>query len=109
MVLGTTLFKLDGTPYYSPPFAKGNDAALFSVQVSHVANSPSLVVTVQHRNNNETSWSNAGAFSAITAAGLYTLDIAGLKELVRLEYTVGGASWDCAVHLFVPAPSWRAN
>ena len=50
---------------------------------------------------------DAGAFAPITAVGLYTVDLGGLKEELRFRYEIAGASPECAVHLFVPAPSWR--
>lgn len=32
MIVGTTIFKMGGNPYYTPQFPRGGLAALFSVQ-----------------------------------------------------------------------------
>jgi len=107
MIIGTTLLMLDGNPYYSPAFPKGGDAATFAVQVSHIS-ATSLTVTVQHRTSEETTWSDAGTFTGLTAVGIGTKDISALKELVRFKFVVAGAS-DTGVHVFVSPPSWRPN
>ena len=74
MVVGFTLFKLDGNPYHSPEFSRGGLAATFAVDVTQV--SPALVgltITVEHRNSEDTSFSTLGTFSAITGTGTATL------------------------------------
>jgi len=108
MIIGTTMAKLDGNPYYSPAFPKGGDAAVFSVQIVNFS-ATSLTVTVQHRTAEETTWTDAGTFTSITTIGLATKDISGLKELVRFKFLVNGSNVYDAVHVFVPPPSWRPN
>ena len=107
MIVGTTIFRFDGNPYFSPAFPRGGEAAVFTVETTHVSSSPTFDVTIQHRNEDETSWADLGAFTAITAVGTSTKDVTGIKELVRLKFTFTTTGADDAVHIIVPSPSWR--
>ena len=107
MIVGTTIFRLDGTAFYSPSFPRGGEAAVFTVDCTHVSDSPTFVVTVQHRNVDDTSWTDLGTFSDITAAGTSTKDLSAIKELLRLKYTFTTTDAADAVHIVVPAPAWR--
>ena len=106
MVVGITLM-YSTTPYYSPAFPRGGEAATFAVDVTHKEGSPTFVVAVEHKNAEDTSWTTAGTFTAITATGLATKDVTGLKEELRLQYLFTGGSAGDFVHLVVPAPQWR--
>lgn len=109
MVVGTTLFKLDGNAYYSPSFRRGGLAATFALNVTHMTGSPTVTVTIQERNEDETSWSDPGVFASITSTGAKQVDLAGpLKEVLRFKFTFdGGDDATDAVHLLMQAPSWR--
>ena len=109
MVVGTTIFKMDGNNFYTPEFPRGGLAATFGIDVSHIVGSPNVTVTVEHRNSEDTSFSSAGTFpSTITAAGHYPADLTGLKEIIRLcfAFDAGDAS-TAGIHFFLQAPSWR--
>ena len=108
MVVGTTLFKGGGNDYFSPPLPRGGLAATFAVDVDNVIGTPSVTITVQHRNQEDTSWTDAGSFSAITAAGQSTVDVTSLKEVLRFKYAfdAGDAALD-GFHFLMQAPSWR--
>jgi hypothetical protein len=107
MIVGTTIFRLDGNAFFSPAFPRGGEAAVFTVETTHVSSAPTFVVTVQHRNEDETTWADLVAFSNITAVGTSTKDVTGIKELARLKFTFTTTGADDAVHIIVPAPSWR--
>ncbi len=108
MLVGTTMYKMDGTPYYSPEFPRGGLAATFAVDVTQIAGTPSVVITVAHRNAEDTSFTDAGAFSAITAAGDYQKDLTGLKEIVRFRYDFDASdNASDGMHFLMQAPSWR--
>lgn len=111
MVVGTTIFFLDGNPYYSPEFGRGGLAATFSVDVTQVALGAgvALGIEVEHRNSEDTAWSSVGSFSGITSTGASSLDVTGLKEIVRFKYTFqGGAPVSTeSAHFLMQAPSWR--
>jgi hypothetical protein len=107
MINGTPIIVMGGSAFYSPSFPRGGEAALFSLEVTHkMGTSPSLAVSVEHKNEDETSWAAAGAFSAITATGVATKDISSLKEEVRFNFTPTGTDGD-AFHVIVAAPAWR--
>ncbi len=107
MVVGTTLLKLDGNPYYSPQFPRAGLSATFSADVSHVDTGASLSITIQHRNSEDTTWTDLGSFSSITAVGTEQLDLSALLEIVRIKYVIGGGSSSSGVHFLMQAPSWR--
>jgi len=107
-VLGTTLFKMDGNPFYSAPFSRGGLTGLFSVDVSHLVGGPTVTLTVQHRNRDDLAFTDAGAFDAVTSTGLKTKQVDGLKEVVRLkvQFAAGDDSTD-GIHFTVLRPAWR--
>jgi hypothetical protein len=109
MIVGSQI-EHDGTgttAYYSPSFPRGGEAAVFSVDVTHKMGSPTLVVTVEHKNLEDTSWTTADTFSNITATGVATKDISGLKEEVRFAFTFSAGSAGNFFHVIIPAPAWR--
>jgi hypothetical protein len=68
-----------------------------------------LQVAVQHKNEEDTSWTNFGSFSTISATGVFTLSLSGCKEMLRLLYHVSGAlsQPQTTFYINVPAPTWR--
>ena len=106
MVVGTTLM-YSTTPYYSPTFPRGGEAATFAVDVTHLDAGVTFDVTVEHKNAEDTSWTSAGAFTGIAAVGLGTKDVSSLKEELRLKYSFSAGSSGDMVHIVVPAPQWR--
>ena len=107
MKVGTQFTVMGGSPFYSPSFGRGGEAALFSLEVTHkMGTSPSLAVVVEHKNEEDTTWAAAGAFTAITATGVASKDVSGLKEEVRFNFTPTGTDGD-AFHVVVAEPAWR--
>jgi len=107
MIVGTQITVMGGSAFFSPTFPRGGEAALFSLDVTHkMGTSPSLAVSIEHKNEDETTWAAAGAFTAITATGVATKDISSLKEELRFNFTPSGTDGD-AFHVVVPAPAWR--
>ena len=109
MIVGTQITH-DGsgtTAYYSPSFPRGGEAAVFSIDVTHMSGGPTLNVAVEHKNVEDTSWGTADSFSGITTTGLATKDISGLKEELRLAFTFSAGSAGNFFHVIVPAPAWR--
>jgi hypothetical protein len=109
MVIGTTLYKLDGNPFFSPEFGRGGLAARFSMDVTQVTSGlVGLTVAVEHRNTEDTTWTTLGSFSAVSATGAPTVDLTGCKEVMRFVYSFDGAdAATAAVHFLMQAPSWR--
>ena len=102
-VIGTTLNA--GAVAYSPWFKRGALNAVFSAELISVSAGGTLDVGVEHRNNDETVPSSAGAFPSIASTGVETGDLSGLKENVRFVYTSGGASGNWS-HFRVLNPAW---
>jgi len=108
MIVGSSLFKMDGNPYYSPEFPRGGLAATFAVDMTHLVGAPTFTINVQTRNSEDTTWNTIGSFSAISGTGVSNVDLTGIQEIVRFEYTfdVGDDPTD-GVHFLMMAPSWR--
>jgi len=107
MIVGQTVNNLGSMTYYSPTFPRGGLSALFSVEVEGITADTTLGIAIEHRNEEETSWTSAATFTAITAPAVHTKDATLLKELLRLTYTLTGTNTDGIVHVIVPAPAWR--
>ena len=107
MVVGTTLMKLTGAAYYSPSFGRGGNAAVFGCEALIVSSGASLDIDVEHKNVEDTTWASKGSFTTISAVGVSTKDLSGLKEQIRFKYVVNGATATDAVHFNMLAPAWR--
>lgn len=106
-ILGDTLVH-DGAgsdPYYSPPFGRGGESAVFTVEVTVRYANPTLVFEVEHKNAEDTSWSSAGSTSTSTT-GVVTLEVSTLKEELRIKFTFSSIVTGDFVHVIVPAPMW---
>ena len=107
MLVGFYFFKGDGSTQYSPPFPRGGLAATFVVQVLQLVGSPSLSVRIEHKNLEDTVFALAATFSAIATVSVNEQDASGLKEVVRLGYTITATNaWE-GVLINVLAPAWR--
>ena len=110
MIIGTTLFKLDGSDYFTPEFSRGGLAAVFPVDVTHLSNTNGVTFQVQHRNSEEQTFGNVSGASSTTGGTPDVLDIdaGGLKEIIRIQVTFDpGDSPQAAVHFLIQAPTWR--
>jgi hypothetical protein len=110
MLIGSYIVKGDGGTQYSPSFPRGGLSATFRVQTTQrVGGTPSLTIVVEHKNAEDTAFTTAGTFSAITATGyaVYSLDVSALKEEIRLSYAITATNaWEGFL-LNVLAPVWR--
>ena len=106
MTTGFNLFVMGGTALYSPSFPRGGEAALFSVEVLALLGSPSIAIAIEHKNMDDTSWTVAGSFSTISTAAVHTVDLSGLKEEIRLKFTLTGTDGD-GCNMLVAEPAWR--
>ncbi len=101
------VFKGDGGTLYSPEFPRGGLAALFGANILQVFSSPTLLLSVDGRNHDETSFTNMGTFSNITTGGLKQLDLGNLKEILRFGFTISAATAAAGVAIEMVAPQWR--
>ena len=66
-----------------------------------------MTVTVEHKNEAETSWTAADTFDSITGIGVATKDISNLKEQIRFAFTFTTGSSGDGFWVVVAAPAWR--
>lgn len=109
MIVGTTVFKMDGSDYYSPEFPRGGLGVVFPIDVSHVTASPTATFQLQHRNSEDTSFSDvSGASQQFTSADLRNIEGTALKEILRIKLTFdAGDNAGAGVHFLMQAPTWR--
>ena len=93
-------------PVYTPAQPRPASTGLFAFNVTQVSSSgsPSLVVTVQHKDSNDSTWGNHTDFAAVTTAGAVApLSCANLKEQIRLKLVMGGTNaWE---RIFITPPT----
>lgn len=104
-MIGEIMFT-NTTPRYSAPYPRAGEKVTFTVDVLQVSTgSPSLAIDIEHKNRADTSWTTVGSFSALTAVGLGTLTLTGLKEQYRYKCTQSGTNTWCSV--LVNPPVWE--
>jgi len=106
MIVGTTLM-YSSTPYFSPTFPRGGLAALFSWEIRLVEGSSALTVDIEHKNEEDTSFTSAGSIGSMSNEGTYSKDTSGLKEQIRLKFLVSGGSSGDYIHVVLAPPAWR--
>lgn len=95
---------------FTPPFPRGGLAALFGINLQDLwGASPALDCEVQHKNFDDTSWTTLASFTTMSTIGIHTADVTGLKEEIRLKFTVAGTAAANGVYLGVLTPMWRAS
>ena len=108
MIVGTTLFKLNGDPYYSPQFSRGGNSATFSIEIFQLAGaSVALACDVEHKNAEDTSWTTLVSFSPMNSPQVQTVLGSAIKEQLRFKYNVTGLAATVGVSFNVLAPQWR--
>jgi hypothetical protein len=108
-LLGELLLRNDAATY-TPAVPRQADSATFKVDVvtfHDAGGAPSLTVTIEHRNENENTWTTAETFTAITAAGLATRDVSGLRDLVRLKFVFTAGPAASYVRFLILPPVWE--
>ena len=108
MIVGTTLYKMDGSPFYTPEFGRGGLAATFVIDATHLVGGPTVTFTIQHRNADDQSFASTGEFGTATSVGVVQIDASSLKEIIRIAVTfdAGDAATD-GIHFLIQAPTWR--
>ena len=106
-LIGQWVFKAGGTTMYSPSFPRGGLGAVFNATTLAQIGSPSLTITVEHKNHDDTTWASLGAFTLIATLGNFQEDLSGIKEEVRFAYAITGSQDYVGFLLLVTAPAWR--
>ena len=93
---------------------RGGNSARFDVDVLQLVNGPAgfnpttVDVEVQHKNYNETSWTQVASFSQFSVTGLASVAATDLRQQIRLVTEVNGDPDGWARILFLP-PIWKKN
>ena len=96
-----------GIAIYSPSFPRGGLGAIFTACILQMLGSPTLTISIEHKNHDDTSWVNLGNFSSITTLGNFTKDLSNIKEEVRFVYTIAATNdWEGFL-INITAPAWR--
>ena len=85
------------SPQYSAQFPRAGLAAMFSVEVVNITANTIFVVAIQDKTKKGTGWTTNASFADITTAGVFTKDVTGLNEMIRIQVTVAGTNTAGAV------------
>ena len=92
---------------YTLPSPRGGAAATFVVDVIELNSATNLNITIEHQNRGDTTWAGAASFTPITASGVYTLDVTGIKEKYRWALALGPNPVAGDSYRVQKAVSWR--
>jgi hypothetical protein len=110
LLIGEMMSRLNGSARYSPPFPRGGQSVLFSIDSMDVPGAPiQLDIVVEHKDESATTGTTWGAFTAITTTGVKTLSLAGAKEMIRFKFTISGGLTPEVYDTFLfnmLAPNW---
>lgn len=108
MLVGQYFMRFGAGVYqHSPSFPRGGLAAVFAVEVFALMPSTGLDMVVESRNADETTWTAFGTALSASAVGVHTLEVTGLREEVRLRFSVNGTHATDTVYANVLVPQWR--
>jgi hypothetical protein len=77
------------------------------VEVLGITGSTTLNISVEHKNLDETTWVELGAFTGITAVDIGYLEASSIREELRFKFSVSGTNNYDAAYFNVLAPQWR--
>ncbi|MFO0982868.1 MAG: hypothetical protein U1E76_14245 [Planctomycetota bacterium] len=109
-VIGELLIK-DATSVHSPIIPRVTDAGTFAYNLLQLGGTTtgSVAAAVEHRNADESSWTNAGSFLTATSTGPKLKAISGgLKELTRFKFTLNSGSSDAWARVAIMPPVWTS-
>ena len=110
MLIGQYFMRFGAGVYqYSPSFPRGGLSAVFSVEVLALISGAALDIAVQYRNAEDTTWTTYGSAISASTVGVHTLEVTGIKEEVRLRFSVQGSAATDTVYANVLAPQWRPS
>jgi hypothetical protein len=92
---------------FTPEFAREGQAATFVTDVLAVHGTVGFVITVLHRNPEDTTWTGAATFAPISSAGLAQKDVGNLKELIRIGFHFASGTVGDFVYLVFSSIGWR--
>jgi len=106
MLVGRTLIK-SNTPYYCAGFTRSGSSVAVTIEVLALGSGGSVRVALEHKNSEDTAWSVLTWFPPLSSLGSETVVATDPREMLRLQYDVGGASASSFVHLQVYPVRWK--
>jgi hypothetical protein len=108
MLTGVTLLK-SANSYYCPGFTRAGQKVAVTVEALTLSapGDATLDIDIEHKNFGDTSWTTAASFTQFIAESVQTKEVSSPKEMLRLKYTVGGASASDFAHFSVYPVVWR--
>ena len=108
MIIGTTVFKMDGNDFFSPEFPRGGLAGVFPIDVTHITASPTATFQLQHRNEDDVAFTDmTSASEQFTAVALQSIEGSSIKEICRIKLSFdAGDSAGVGLHFLIQAPTW---
>jgi hypothetical protein len=109
MIVGETIFKMDGSPYYSPELSRQGLGAAFFVDVLHTSGVNTLLYAmIQSRNRDEQSWTDQPVPMTLQGVMKGSLDATDLREVIRLkiDFDIGEPA-AASAQIFILEPAWR--
>jgi len=108
MLVGQYFMRFGAGVYqYSPTFPRGGLSAVFAIEIFALTPGTGIDVAVEYKNVEDTSWTTFGAAMSPSTLGVHVLEVTGIKEEVRLRYSVNGTNHSDTVYANVLAPQWR--
>jgi len=106
MIVGTTIWWIDGTAFYTPQFQRGGLAGNFIAEVTHKGGSNDATMTVETRNSEDTGWTTVDSVT-INGTGTFQVDGSPIEEIVRIKFDWASGGTSDVIHVIVQAPTWR--
>ena len=104
--IGDNYRRGNGNPRYSPTFPRGGLGAQFACEVFDNDPGVTMTIAIQHKNIEDLTYTTLGSISTM-AVGVNSVYLTGIKEEVRLAFTVNGANPEDTVYANILAPAWR--
>lgn len=104
--IGDNYRRGNGAPRYSPTFLRGGLGAQFAAEVFDNDPGVTMSIAIQHKNHEDVLFTTLGTIAAMPA-GVNSVNLTGIKEEVRLAFTINGANAEDSVYANVLAPAWR--
>jgi hypothetical protein len=89
--------------------SRNGDAATFVCDLLAKTTNGTFDIDVEHKNVADTTATSAGTFTQITATGIATKRLTGLKEQVRFKFTAGGTADSDWIHFRMLQTVWEVN
>ena len=104
--IGDNYRRGNGSARFSPTFGRGGLGAQFACEVFDNDPGVTMSIAIQHKNHDDVNFTTLGSILAM-AVGVNSVNLTGIKEEVRLAFTINGANPEDTVYANVLAPAWR--